>query len=271
MVETFRVNGKDPVIYLCLPSAIFEEKQPNSREEFAEQRKNLTDGILPIVREVAQEIGAQIIDFNLPLQNQPEKYMDALHPNDEGAAVLAQTACDIIKTAQAINPVITVSKGEVVDKTVALVEKGGTVTFSPEPATDGSWRWSGPKGFTSTERVITLENVQRGGTYTATRTDVSGSRSILNFVVSVKGLEGKPITANSTRIVAKSGTDVTFSPKVSNENGGSWVWRGPDNFFAGKREATLWQVKPSQAGEYTVVYTDDYGCPSSLVFTLVVN
>ncbi len=43
---------------------------------------------------------------------------------------------------------------------IASVNQGGVVVFSPDPSSGGSWNWKGPNSFSSTDREITLTNIQ---------------------------------------------------------------------------------------------------------------
>ena len=81
---------------------------------------------------------------------------------------------------------------------------------------------------------------------------MTGNRSIINFLVSIKGEQGSTITpqvqdmqgrwAKSSFIRVNPGGNVTLAPEVENEKGGSWAWTGPENFFAGTREVRLQTV-----------------------------
>lgn len=273
MVAEFRQNGKDPIIYVCLAPPLFgPDKAP--------QNQMVETELIPLVKEIAQEIGAYIIDFHQPLLNASKEFPDNVHPDDAGSALMAQIAYSKIENTQVIQPSISVAKGEIIKETIALVEKGGTVIFKPEPA-KGNWKWCGPQGFTSADRIVKLENVQRGGTYTAIYTDMAGHRSIIHFLVSIKGEQGSAITpqvqdmqgrwAKSSYIRVNPGGNVTLAPEVEKEKEGSWAWTGPANFFAGTREVRIQTVLPTQAGTYTATYTDDYGRQNSIDFTLAVE
>lgn len=273
MVAQFRENGKDPIIYVCLAPPLFgPEKAP--------QNAIVETELIPLVKEIAGEIGAHIIDYHHPLLGAAKEFPDNVHPDDSGAALMAQIAYNKIQSAQIIKPHVSVVKGEVAYETIAVVGKGGTVTFSPTPE-DGSWKWSGPQGFSSAERIVKLDNVQRGGIYTAVHTDADGNRSIVNFLVSIKNEQGSPIIAyvtdmqgnrvKSNFIRVNPGGTISLSPEVATQNAGTWTWTGPEGFFAATRQLQLQSIATAQSGEYTAVYTDDYGRQSSQTFKVVVE
>lgn len=70
----------------------------------------------------------------------------------------------------------------------ATAEIGDTVTLSPWPWAGGTWNWTGPDGFTSTERtvVIPVTNASKAGAYRAVHVNDAGCRSGLAFEIGVR-------------------------------------------------------------------------------------
>ena len=71
---------------------------------------------------------------------------------------------------------------------IATVNAGSDVFLSPEPATGGTWSWSGPEGFTSSSREVTISDIQpaRAGIYKVTYTNDSGCKSsVQSFTLNV--------------------------------------------------------------------------------------
>lgn len=274
MVATFRQNGRNPIIYVCLPPPLYgPEKAP--------QNTVVETELIPLLREIAKEINAQIIDYHQPLLNAAADFPDNVHPDDNGSARMAQIAFQKINEMQNIRPATTVTQGEVADNAIAVVEKGSSVTFCPTPQ-DGSWQWSGPDNFTSDQCTITLDNVQHGGIYTAVRTDHNGCRSITNFLITIQGETGAAITpyvqtmngqwVQSSHINANPGGNIALGPNIeATAADGVWTWTGPNNFFAGTRQISFQTILPQQAGKYTVTYTDSNGCQSSANFSVNVS
>ena len=89
-----------------------------------------------------------------------------------------------------IVPFIQVNSGTWVQEAAANVAVGASVTFGPQPVTGGSWSWSGPSGFNSSSRQVTITNIQttQAGTYTAKYINICGSASYQNFVITVGGV-----------------------------------------------------------------------------------
>lgn len=271
MVEAFRQGGKDPIIYVCLPPPLFgPDKAP--------QNKVVEEELIPLLKEIGKELGAYIIDYHQPLLHADKEFPDNVHPDDAGSALMAQIAYEKIKNAQLIKPRVSIGKEKVTNGTVATVEKGGTVTLAPE-SQEGTWKWTGPDGFSSTNKVVTLKNVEKGGVYTAVFTHKEGRRSVTNFLVSIKGGKAGLLTGNmkdkngewqkTNKLSTNPGTNVVLSPQTENADG-TWSWSGPKNFFAHTREIQLETLTPAKAGKYTATYTDTDGNQSQLNFFITV-
>lgn len=93
-----------------------------------------------------------------------------------------------------------VNGGTFTQTTSATVAAGGTVVFGPQPTSGGSWSWSGPNGYTSTARQITISNVQSGqaGNYTATYTNTCGAKSTSVCTITISGSSSSSSSSSSS-------------------------------------------------------------------------
>ena len=73
-----------PDIYVCLPP-------PSAEDKWGINDSTLVAGVIPIAREVADWEGLEIIDVYSPLSGHPEMYVDGIHPDKDGAAIIAGT------------------------------------------------------------------------------------------------------------------------------------------------------------------------------------
>jgi acyl-CoA thioesterase-1 len=80
-----------PKIYLVLPPPIFQNNINLTSSIFTEQ-------IIPKIRQVASDLGLPLIDVYTPLLNHPEDFSDGVHPNAQGAQIIANTICQAIKS-----------------------------------------------------------------------------------------------------------------------------------------------------------------------------
>jgi chitinase len=96
--------------------------------------------------------------------------------------VLGNSSCQ----PTVIQPYISVNNGNLQPVTSVSLSVGGNVIIAPLPL-DGTWKWTGPNGFTSALREITISNIQsnQGGNYVATYTNLCGEQSTLTVTISV--------------------------------------------------------------------------------------
>ena len=73
-----------PKIYLVLPPPIFQNNINLTSSIFTEQ-------IIPKIRQVASDLNLPLIDVYTPLLNHPEDFSDGVHPNAQGAQIIANT------------------------------------------------------------------------------------------------------------------------------------------------------------------------------------
>jgi hypothetical protein len=184
-------------------------------------------------------------------------------------------------TPTAIVPYISVNGGTWQNSFSASVAAGGSVTIGPQP-TDGTWKWTGPNGFTSTSRQITISNIQtsQGGGYVASYTNPSGCTSSSTFTITVTGgctstaivpyisVNGGTAQNTSSASLAVGGS-VKMSPQPT--TGGSWSWTGPAGFTSTSREITISNIQTTQGGNYVTTYTNSGGCKSTLTFNITVT
>jgi hypothetical protein len=112
------------------------------------------------------------------------------------AIVIPTTSC----TPTTITPYIQVNSGAWTEESSATVASGSTVNLGPQPASGGSWSWSGPNGYTSTSRQINAISLSSGAnSYVATYTNSSGCSSTQTFTITVSG--SSTLIPNGTYII----------------------------------------------------------------------
>lgn len=179
-----------------------------------------------------------------------------------------------------ISPNLQVNSGAWQATSNVTLNVGDNLKFGPQP-TSGTWSWTGPNNYTSTDREATVNNIQanQAGTYVATYTNTCGAISTHNFVVTMNcnATAVNPYYQinngawqNNTSVSVNSGDNIRFGPQPS---GGNWSWTGPNGYTSTDREATVNNVQGSQTGDYIATYTDGNGCTSTETFTvtLVLN
>lgn len=82
MLDILQSMPSNPKIYLCLPAAAF-------KNNFGINDSVIATGIIPILRNVARKRNLSIIDLYSALKPHPDYYVDGVHPNEQGAALIA--------------------------------------------------------------------------------------------------------------------------------------------------------------------------------------
>ena len=82
MVDMFLGLPGKPRVWLCRPVPLIAGRQDD-------RMNNLKNVVTPIVGQIAKEKGVGLIDMYAVLENRPELFPDKVHPDEEGAALIA--------------------------------------------------------------------------------------------------------------------------------------------------------------------------------------
>lgn len=82
LVREVQALESKPKIFLVKPPPIFDNDLNLSSA-------NLLEGVIPRIEQVAKDLGLTTIDVYTPLANHPEYFVDGVHPNEEGARLIA--------------------------------------------------------------------------------------------------------------------------------------------------------------------------------------
>lgn len=94
LIRSFQELPTKPKIYLCLPI-------PCTFPRWEINDSVITNGVIPYIREVAREMNLPIIDLNTAFRPYVHLLPDNVHPNEDGAAVIAQILSQrLIRDAQ---------------------------------------------------------------------------------------------------------------------------------------------------------------------------
>jgi hypothetical protein len=155
------------------------------------------------------------------------------------------------------------------------------VDLGPQPASGGSWNWTGPNGFTSTSRQLNAIPLTTGAnSFVATYTNASGCKSTQTFTVTVTGGTptaitpyisvngGSTWTQESTATVASTTTAVDLGPQPI--TAGSWSWTGPNGFTSTARQINSIPLSTG-ANVYVATYANASSVKSTETFTITVK
>jgi lysophospholipase L1-like esterase len=90
LVNSFQTLPSNPKIYILIPPPVYN----NPSDLNGTIVKN---DILPLVKQTATNLGLPLIDVNTVLIDHPEDFKDGIHPNSEGAAIIANQVYNAIK------------------------------------------------------------------------------------------------------------------------------------------------------------------------------
>ncbi|MFK7790715.1 MAG: GDSL-type esterase/lipase family protein [Phycisphaeraceae bacterium] len=89
MIEIFQQLDSKPKIYLCYPAPVIGE-------QWGINDKTVREEVIPMIDAIAKKTKLPIIDLYAPLKDKPELIPDKVHPNAEGATIIAETVAKAI-------------------------------------------------------------------------------------------------------------------------------------------------------------------------------
>ncbi len=170
LIDSFRVANPKAKIWICLMTPIFHR-----HSRFQSGTRDWHEAIQKTIRQIAATADVGLIDLHTPLYNHPELFPDALHPNAEGAAILARTVCSAITgNYGGLQPSPMYGNGMVLQRGDSIVLHGMAnandevrVTFnnvlrSAMTSVDGQWRVAFPSIEAGGPYRLTFETTRRG-------------------------------------------------------------------------------------------------------------
>lgn len=82
LIDTFKTISSHPKIYVCLPIPVFKTK-------WGINDSTLTHGVIPIVKKIAKDNNLPVMDLYDQMHGQAKNTVDSIHPNVEGAKIMA--------------------------------------------------------------------------------------------------------------------------------------------------------------------------------------
>jgi len=84
LITRFQQLESCPKIYICYPTPAYSEK-------FSINPKIIQNEIPLLINKISKQTGVEIIDLYTPLSKKPELFTDTIHPNADGALIVAKT------------------------------------------------------------------------------------------------------------------------------------------------------------------------------------
>ena len=89
LIAAFRQANPKVIVYVCLPVPAFPGRWGINEE-------TIKNEICPIIRTMASEAKVGVIDLYAALTGKKEMFPDTVHPNKEGAGLLAAEVCRVL-------------------------------------------------------------------------------------------------------------------------------------------------------------------------------
>ncbi len=90
MIDAFNNLPSKPKIYLCTPAKVYAEM-------WGINEAIVTKEIIPMIQKLAKKNHLSVIDLHTATEGMSEAFPDKIHPNEQGARVLAKTVYETIK------------------------------------------------------------------------------------------------------------------------------------------------------------------------------
>ncbi len=89
LINELQALESNPKIFLVKPPPLFNNT-------LSLENENLLEGIIPRIEQIASEKGLPVIDVYSALENHLEYFSDGVHPNSEGATIIANEVYEAI-------------------------------------------------------------------------------------------------------------------------------------------------------------------------------
>lgn len=93
LIRSFQALDSHPRIILCTPI-------PGGREDWGINDSTLVASVIPYIREVADELSLEVVDLHTAFTPYQHLLYDRVHPNADGAAVIAHVLAGAIRDGQ---------------------------------------------------------------------------------------------------------------------------------------------------------------------------
>lgn len=95
-VRSFKKLPSRPQVYIAYPVPVFEDK-------FGISKEVVDNEVLPAVKKIARKTKVKTIDLYNPFTGRADLTYDGIHPNDAGAALLANEVYEALHATKAVS------------------------------------------------------------------------------------------------------------------------------------------------------------------------
>lgn len=143
----------------------------------------------------------------------------------------------------------------------------GTIELSATGG--GSYQWSGPNGFFSSQQNPVLPATGNGGVYTVTVTSGDCTATASTTVVVNNNSSPTGVTAVVDPPALCAGGSVSFTGAASGAT--SWSWTGPDGFTETVQNPVISAITSAGGGAYTLTASNACGSTTTTVDVAIIS
>ena len=93
LIDSFATLPKVPEIWICKPVPVFSDN-------FGIRESVLTEELIPLIDQIAEQTGVNMIDMHTAMEGVGDLYADGVHPNAEGAGLIAERVAAVLTEAR---------------------------------------------------------------------------------------------------------------------------------------------------------------------------
>lgn len=93
LIDSFAQRPKTPEIWICKPVPVFSDN-------FGIRDSVLTQELIPLIDQIAGQTGVHVIDMYAAMEGVGHLYADGVHPNAEGAGLIAKQVAAVLTGAR---------------------------------------------------------------------------------------------------------------------------------------------------------------------------
>lgn len=147
--------------------------------------------------------------------------------------------------------------------------EGTSINLTASSVTGGTYSWTGPNGFTSTDQnpIITNATLAMAGLYSVTVTVAGCTSPAGTTTVTVNPAPTTPVASSNSPVCEGSTINLTSN----NIAGATYSWTGPNGFTSTFQNPSITNATSLMAGVYSVVATVGSCVSSAGTTTVTVN
>ena len=193
-------------------------------------------------------------------------------PNATGAnagvysLIITLGGCSSANTAEVT---ITVNPSPTANANATSTElcEGEDIELTAGAVGGGSYSWTGPNGFTSTDQNPTIPNATGSNTGVYSLVTTIGTCSSTNTAEVTITVNPLPNATASSNSIVCEGQDLILTAT----GGSTYSWTGPNGFTGNSDIETINNATTVDAGTYDVTVTDGNGCESTAQTTVTIS